>query len=119
MLAVSVNLTMYNVNQTTFHDVKPVLESIVSDYTSSPSEAVFAVFMEMISTTLRNTDELAVVNVTVMPMDSTHEIEILAQMGNATLFRSEINSVLETMTHLYSAAVEEVSDYTRTPGKLV
>ena len=119
-LAISVNLTMYNVNETTFPDVKPVLEDIISASTNTPYNLVDATFVEVISTVLRDTVDVAVVNVTVLPLDVTHEIEVIDLLLNTTLFLSEINTGLDTRTDwdtvLHNAEVEYVSDIERAPG---
>ena len=119
-LAISVNLTMFNVNETTFPDVKPVLEDIISASTNTPYNLVDATFVEVISTVLRDTVDVAVVNVTVLPLDVTHEIEVIDLLLNTTLFLSEINTGLDTRTDwdtvLHNAEVEYVSDIERAPG---
>ena len=119
-LAISVNLTMYNVNETTFPVVKPVLEEIISASTNTPYNLVDATFVEIISTVLRDTVDVAVVNVTVLPLDGIHEIEVLELLENTTLFLSEINTGLDTRpdwdTVLHNAEVEYVSDVERAPG---
>lgn len=119
-LAISVNLTMYNVNETTFPVVKPVLEEIISASTNTPYNLVDATFVEIISTVLRDTVDVAVVNVTVLPLDGIHEIEVLELLKNTTLFLSEINTGLDTRpdwdTVLHNAEVEYVSDVERAPG---
>ena len=119
-LAISVNLTMYNVNETTFPVVKPVLEEIISASTNTPYNLVDATFVEIISTVLRDTVDVAVVNVTVLPLDGIHEIEVLELLENTTLFLSEINTGLDTRpdwdTVLHNAEVEYVSGVERAPG---
>ena len=111
---------MYNVNETTFPDVKPVLEDIISASTNTPYNLVDATFVEVISTVLRDTVDVAVVNVTVLPLDVTHEIEVIDLLLNTTLFLSEINTGLDTRTDwdtvLHNAEVEYVSDIERAPG---
>ena len=60
----------------------------------------------------------ALINVTVMPADIDHEIEVLDTMNDTVSFLSEMNSRLLDQWDEYNASVISVSDIERIPGKI-
>ena len=60
----------------------------------------------------------ALINVTVMPTDIDHEIEVLDTMNDTVSFLSEMNSRLLDQWDEYNASVISVSDIERLPGKI-
>ena len=133
ILAVSVNLTVYGVNETSFDVVQPVLESVIADITGSSASSVQAVFVEMLPTTtsrdldfyvfslanirtIESNEYGALINVTVTPTDAPHEIEVVDTMNDTFSFLSDINAGLLDQWEDYNASVISVSSIERTPG---
>ena len=136
ILAVSVNLTVYGVNETSFDVVQPVLESVIADITGSSASSVQAVFVEMLPTTtyrdldfyvfslanirtIESNEYGALINVTVTPTDAPHEIEVVDTMNDTFSFLSDINAGLLDQWEDYNASVISVSSIERTPGNLI
>ena len=136
ILAVSVNITVYGVNETSFDVVQPVLESVIADITGSSVSSVQAVFVEMLPTTtsrdldfyvfslanirtIESNEYGALINVTVTPTDVPHEIEVLDTMNDTFSFLSDVNAGLLDQWEDYNATVISVSSIERTPGNLI
>ena len=113
----------------------PVLETAIADITNSPISSIKSAFVEMPPTStsrninfrknglasVRTTDSngyRALINVTVIPTDIGHEIEILDTMNDTASFLSEMNSKLLGQWDEYNASVINVSDIERIPGKI-
>ena len=134
VLAISANLTMIGINETTFMADKSIIETIIADITNSSVSSVEATLIEMLSSiTTRDAllyDELsnvrltrsdgdrALINVAVAPRDIPHEAYAVTKMNTTITFREEINLGLQNQPTKSNSSVTTVSQITRVPGEL-
>ena len=134
VLALSANLTMIGINETTFMADKSIIETIIADITNSSASSVEATLIEMLSSiTTRDAllyDELsnvrltrsdgdrALINVAVAPRDIPHEAYAVTKMNTTITFREEINLGLQNQPTESNSSVITVSQITRVPGEL-
>ena len=134
VLAISANLTMIGINETTFMADKSIIETIIADITNSSATSVEATLIEMLSSiTTRDAllyDELsnvrltrsggdrALINVAVAPRDIPHEAYAVTKMNTTITFREEINLGLQNQPTESNTSVISVSQITRVPGEL-
>ena len=134
VLAISANLTMIGINETTFMADKSIIETIIADITNSSAASVEATLIEMLSSiTTRDAllyDELsnvrltrsggdrALINVAVAPRDIPHEAYAVTKMNTTITFREEINLGLQNQPTESNTSVISVSQITRIPGEL-
>ena len=111
---ISVNLTLNGVNETTFADMKAILEQAIADANNVSLSSVNAEFVGMASTiSTRSSDDRAVINVIITPSDTNQETEALENMVNNTeSFLSEINADLAS----HNVDVLSISEVERIPG---
>ena len=129
VLAISANLTMIGINETTFMADKSIIETIIADITNSSASSVEATLIEMLSS-ITTRDELsnvrltrsdgdrALINVAVAPRDIPHEAYAVSKMNTTITFREEINSGLQNQPTESNSSVISVSQITRIPGEL-
>ena len=134
VLAISANLTMIGINETTFMADKSIIETIIADITNSSVSSVEATLIVMLSSiTTRDAllyDELsnvrltrsdgdrALINVAVAPRDIPHEAYAVTKMNTTITFREEINLGLQNQPTKSNSSVTTVSQITRVPGEL-
>ena len=134
VLAISANLTMIGINETTFMADKSIIETIIADITNSSVSSVEATLIVMLSSiTTRDAllyDELAnvrltrsdgdraLINVAVAPRDIPHEAYAVTKMNTTITFREEINLGLQNKPTESNSSVISVSQITRIPGEL-
>ena len=108
------NLTLNGVNETSFADMKAILEQAISDANNVPLSSVSAGFVGMAATiSTRSSDDQAVINVIITPTDANEETEALDNMVNNTVsFLSEINADLAS----HNIDVVSMSEVERIPG---
>ena len=130
---IAVNLTISGINETTFEDVKSVLQNIIAQITDSSEPSVNITFLEMVSSsTTRNTvvrSDLsnlrlarsnvnhALINVAVKPRDSPHETYVISKMHDPTTFLGELNLKLGLQGQ--KMVVITVGQITPFPGTLI
>ena len=133
LTVIAANLTISGINETTFEDVKSVLQNIIAQITNSSEPSVNTTFLEMVSSsTTRNTvvrSDLsnlrlarsnvnhALINVAVKPRDSPHETYVISKMHDPTTFLGELNLKLGLQGQ--KMVVITVSQITPFPGTLI
>ena len=122
LLDISVNLTLQGMNKTTFIDLKPILKHAIADVNNVPLSSVDAAFIETTTTAVSSDQDPnnhtlndAVIKVTIKPMDTDEETNILDNLSeNTEPFRSKIQTVLAP----HNVKVLSMSKVERTSGKL-
>ena len=130
---IAANLTISGINETTFEDVKSVLQNIIAQITNSSDPSVNTTFLEMVSSsTTRNTvvrsdlsnlrlsrsnGNHALINVAVKTRDSTHQTYVISKMHDSTTFLDELNLKLGLQGQ--KMVVITVSQITPFPGTLI
>ena len=123
LLAITVNLTLQGMNETTFVDLKPILKQAIADANNVPVSSVDAAFIEMTKaisseedpSNLTLNDISAVIKVTIKPMDTEEEMNVLDNMDkNKESFLSKIKTALAQ----HNVYVLSMSKVERTAGKL-
>ena len=111
---ISVNLTLNGVNETTFDDMKDILEQTIADANNVPFSSVNAEFVGMAPfSSTRSSDDHAVINVIITPADTDEETEVLENMVDKTeSFLSEIKADLAA----HNVDVLSMSEVERIPG---
>ena len=133
--AISANLTISGMNETTFTADKSVFEGVIADITNSSASSVEATFLEMITSVTtrdaildgktypvrigRSNQIRALINVVVKPRDTPHEEFALSKMNTAIAFREEINLGLQNQQTESTPSVISVSEIGRIAGKLI
>ena len=131
-MAISTNLTISGVNETTFAADKSILENIIAEVTNSSSSSVEATFMGMLSSIatrnglfyndlvntrlVRSNENRALINVVVTPRDIPHETYALSKMNTPITFRDEVNLALKNQPTESNPTVLSVSQISRIPG---
>ena len=110
---IAANLTISGINETTFEDVKSVLQNIIAQITNSSEPSVNITFLEMVSSSTTN----ARINVTVKPTDSPHEKIVISEMHDTTSFLDELNTGLQLQGK--KMVVITVGKITPYPGTLI
>ena len=134
VLAISANLTMIGINETTFMADKSIIETIIADITNSSASSVEATLIEMLSSIttrdallydelsnvrlIRSGGDRALINVAVAPRDIPHEAYAVTKMNTTITFREEINLGLQNQPTESNTSVISVSQITRVPGEL-
>ena len=134
VLAISANLTMIGINETTFMADKSIIETIIADITNSSASSVEATLIEMLSSITtrdallygelsnvrltRSGGDRALINVAVAPRDIPHEAYAVTKMNTTITFREEINMGLQNQPTESNTSVISVSQITRVPGEL-
>ena len=129
VLAISANLTMIGINETTFMADKSIIETIIADITNSSVSSVEATLIEMLSSITtrdersnvrltRSDGDRALINVAVAPRDIPHEAYAVTKMNTTITFREEINLGLQNQPTESNTSVISVSQITRVPGEL-
>ena len=108
------NLTLNGVDETSFSDIKDILEQTIAAANNVPLSSVNAEFVGMAATiSTRSSDDQAVINVIITPTDANEETEALDNMVNNTVsFLSEINADLAS----HNIDVVSMSEVERIPG---
>ena len=133
--AISANLTVSGMNETTFTADKSVFEGVIADITNSSASSVETTFLEMITSVTtrdaildgktypvrigRSNQIRALINVVVKPRDTPHEEFALSKMNTAITFREEMNSALQNQQTESTPSVISVGEISRIAGKLV
>ena len=120
LLPISVNMTLQGMNETTFIDLKPILEQAIADDNNVPLSSVDVAFIEM--TTAISSDEdpsnltlndiRAVIKVTIKPMNKDEETNVVDNLSeNTEPFLSKIKPVLaaHNVDVLSMSKVERIS----------
>ena len=124
LLAITVNLTLQGMNETTFIDLKPILKQAIADANNVPLSSVDAAFIEMTKAVSSDEDPSnrtlndirAVIKVTIKPMNIEQETKVLDNLNeNTEPFLSEIKPVLAA----HNVNVLSMSKVERISGKLV
>ena len=131
-MAISTNLTISGVNETTFAADKSILENIIADVTNTSSSSVEATFMGMLSSIatrnglfyndfvntklVRSNENRALINVVLTPRDKPHETYSLSKMNTPIKFRDEVNLALKNQPTESNPTVLSVSQISRIPG---
>ena len=124
LLAISVNLTLQGMNETTFIDLKPILKQAIADANNVPLSSVDAAFIEMTKAVSSDEDPSnrtlndirAVIKVTIKPMNIEEETNVLDNLNeNTEPFLSKIKPVLAA----HNVNVLSMSKVERISGKLV
>ena len=131
--AISVNLTVSGINETTFAADTSMFERVIADITNSSASTVEATFLEMLSSTTtrdeirrgeishvrlgRTNGNRALINVAVKPRDTPHETFVISKMSTSITFREEINSALQVQQTESNLSVTSVSEITRIAGE--
>ena len=124
LLAITVNLTLQGMNETTFIDLKPILKQAIADANNVPLSSVDAAFIEMAkgisseedASNLTLNEIHAVIKVTIKPMNKDEERNVLDNLReNTEPFLSKIKPVLAA----HNVNLISMSKVERTSGKLV
>ena len=124
LLAISVNLTLQGMNETTFIDLKPILKQAIADANNVPLSSVDAAFIETTKAVSSDEDPSnrtlndirAVIKVTIKPMNIEQETNVLDNLNeNTEPFLSKIKPVLAA----HNVNVLSMSKVERISGKLV
>ena len=124
LLAISVNLTLQGMNETTFIDLKPILKQAIADANNVPLSSVDAAFIETTKAVSSDEDPSnrtlndirAVIKVTIKPMNIEEETNVLDNLNeNTEPFLSKIKPVLAA----HNVNVLSMSKVERISGKLV
>ena len=122
LLAITVNLTLQGMNETTFIDLKPILKQAIADANNVPVTSVDAAFIEMTKaissdedpSNLTLNDIRAVIKVTIKPMNIEEETNVLDNLNeNTESFLSKIKTALAQ----HNVNVLSMSEVERTKGK--
>ena len=120
LLAISVNLTLQGMNETTFIDLKTILKQAIADANNVPLSSVDAAFIEMTKAVSSDEDPSnrtlndirAVIKVTIKPMNIEEETNVLDNLNeNTEPFLSKIKPVLaaHNVNVLSMSKVERIS----------
>ena len=120
LLAISVNLTLQGMNETTFIDLKPILKQAIADANNVPLSSVDAAFIETTKAVSSDEDPSnrtlndirAVIKVTIKPMNIEEETNVLDNLNeNTEPFLSKIKPVLaaHNVNVLSMSKVERIS----------
>ena len=124
LLAISVNLTLQGMNETTFIDLKTILKQAIADANNVPLSSVDAAFIETTKAVSSDEDPSnrtlndirAVIKVTIKPMNIEEETNVLDNLNeNTEPFLSKIKPVLAA----HNVNVLSMSKVERISGKLV
>merc|ERR1711936_584261 len=89
------NLTLNGVDETSFSDIKDILEQTIAAANNVPLSSVNAIFVGMTPyTSTRSSDGFAVIKVIISPTDPDNLTEVLGKINNTEVFLSEINTEL-------------------------
>merc|ERR1711936_1572180 len=89
------NLTLNGVDETSFSDIKDILEQTIAAANNVPLSSVNANFVGMTPyTSTRSSDGFAVIKVIITPTDPDNLTEVLGNINNTEVFLSDINTVL-------------------------
>merc|ERR1719510_1153942 len=87
------NLTLNGVDETSFADIKDILEETIAAANNVPLSSVNANFVGMTPyTSTRSSDGFAVIKVIISPTDPDNLTEVLGKINNTEVFLSEINT---------------------------
>ena len=130
---IAANLTISGINETTFEDVKSVLQNIIAQITNSSEPSVNTTFLEMVSSSTtrnavvrsdfsnlrlsRSNGNHALINVAVKTRDSPHQTYVISKMHDSTTFLDELNLKLGLQGQ--KMVVITVSQITPFPGTLI
>merc|ERR1712141_227211 len=89
------NLTLNGVDETSFSDIKDILEQTIAAANNVPLSSVNANFVGMTPyTSTRSSDGFAVIKVIITPTDPDNLTEVIGKINNTEVFLSEINTDL-------------------------
>ena len=107
------NLTLNGVDETSFSDIKDILEQTIATANNVPLSSVNANFVGMTPyTSTRSSDGFAVIKVIISPTDPDNLTEVLGKINNTEVFLSEINTDLAKL----NVDVLSMSEVERMPG---
>ena len=107
------NLTLNGVDETSFSDIKDILEQTIAAANNVPLSSVNANFVGMTPyTSTRSSDGFAVIKVIISPTDPDNLTEVLGKINNTEVFLSEINTELAS----HKVDVLSMSEVERMPG---
>ena len=107
------NLTLNGVDETSFADIKDILEQTIAAANNVPLSSVNANFVGMTPyTSTRSSDGFAVIKVIITPTDPDNLTEVLGNINNTEVFLLEINTDLAS----HNVDVLSMSEVERMPG---
>merc|ERR1719400_1117375 len=108
------NLTLNGVDETSFSDIKDILEKTIAAANNVPLSSVNANFVGMtLYTSTRSSDGFAVIKVIISPTDPDNLTEVLGKINNTEVFLSEINTELAA----HKVDVLSMSEVERMPAQ--
>merc|ERR1711936_385695 len=108
------NLTLNGVDETSFSDIKDILEQTIAAANNVPLSSVNANFVGMTPyTSTRSSDGFAVIKVIISPTDPDNLTEVLGKINNTEVFLSEINTELAS----HKVDVLSMSEVERMPAQ--
>merc|ERR1711936_1372845 len=108
------NLTLNGVDETSFSDIKDILEQTIAAANNVPLPSVNANFVGMTPyTSTRSSDGFAVIKVIISPTDPDNLTEVLGKINNTEVFLSEINTELAS----HKVDVLSMSEVERMPAQ--
>merc|ERR1711936_935593 len=108
------NLTLNGVDETSFSDIKDILEQTIAAANNVPLSSVNANFVGMTPyTSTRSSDGFAVIKVIISPTDPDNLTEVLGKINNTEVFLSEINTDLAKL----NVDVLSMSEVERMPAQ--
>ena len=113
-MAVSVDMLVHAINESSFNAEKSVLVNIVSDITNSSRSAVDSILDDDFDWF----ENMSIISVSVKPRDKTHENYIISKMNLSYPLRDEINLRMQNETTETNINVSRIGPIYRTPCKL-
>ena len=116
ILAVSVDMLLHAINESSFNAEKSVLLNIVADITNSSRSAVELILDDDVPPGWF--ENMSYISVSVKPRDKTHENYVISKINLSYPLRDEINLRMQNETTETNINVSRIAPIYRTPCKL-